>query len=182
MRRRTDATVELLLNGGVTVAFAPDLEVALDCAHCLKRDRTVHFRIDSARCGETDEAVDGALLGRWDEDCITAAQRPAMMRRGADEWADPENLLEGESCAATRYRIEYEFTDFVDGGTRIPASPVITWGRVRFGLVCGACGAVTQSSTQNNLKRPRRIDCVCGRLLAIDARAQPSFSAPTPVA
>ncbi len=142
------ASLEFVSNA--VVAFDRKLEVSLDCHVCQRRCRTVIFRPAETHgvCNTTKHAKH-AFPGRI---------------------LDVESRVEGNAHVAV-FLFEYEHEPFRDAKypderryeTMELGAP--TWARVSFDVTCPACGERSQHSTLNNIVRPWRCVCNCGRVL-----------------
>lgn len=150
------ASLEFVPNA--VVAFDRKLEVSLDCHVCQRRDRTVIFRPGETHgiCTPTKHAFPGRIL-------------------------NVESRVEGNAHIAI-FLFEYEHEPFRD--TKYPderryatmelGAP--SWARVSFDVTCPACGERSQHSTQNNIVRPWRRMCKCGRPLYAETAEMPQLS------
>lgn len=158
--RQAEVILELALDPSVVVEFGDALAVSLDCAHCLRVDRTVTFIVGEAsgRChpgsAERTDEVHPPYPGRIAE---------CSVQRGDD------------GVARATYRLEYDVARFEDAmyGPVRPWSGHPTWARVRFTLACPTCGRVDDNTTQNNLVRPFSCTCSCGYQFYIERREMP---------
>ena len=147
MTRRLTAEIETEIKpqSGAVVAFCSYVELSADCYVCKKTNRTFILENgeDHARC----------IKGKH--------QLPAKI-------TEIETLKN-----KVRYFIELDYSEFKEKNYNITSECIIKWARVHFKMTCPNCNAKIDSSTQNNLVRPRKFYCRCGQLLYIENDEMP---------
>lgn len=163
MRREAEILAVLDLAQRATPEFSGTLEVSLDCWHCQRTRRTGTF-------------VLGENFGRCSPGSARHREAPHPPFPGHLLSLDPVHR-EGRVTGAS-YKLEYETAPFDDvkyGTKARPWSGNPTWARVSFTVRCAACGEICNTSTQNNLVRPREQGCKCGAALFVETRELPIF-------
>ncbi len=158
--RQAEVVLELSLDPRVVVEFGDALAVSLDCAHCLRTDRTVVFAVGGAsgQChpgsAQRDDEAHPPYPGRIVERSVHRSD---------------------EGVASAIYRLEYHVDRFADAkhGPARPWSGYPTWARIGFTLACPICGHLGRASTQNNLVRPFSHACRCGHQFYVERREMP---------
>lgn len=158
--RQAEVVLELPLDPGVGVIFGDELEVSLDCSHCVRTDRTVIFTL-------------GATTA---ECCPGSAQRTDEVHPPFPGRIVTRVVRRGNGSATATYRLEYDVTRFDDakyGPDQRPWSGYPTWARVSFVVTCPNCGSVEKASTQSNIVRPFSRSCDCGYVFFVERREMP---------
>jgi hypothetical protein len=139
----------------VEAVFEEKLELSLDCALCLKKQRTVVMYPErgASFCTPTHHPYSAQI----NDFTVT-------MREGTTE---------------ALYTVAYDYTSFEDTRDQWRSDPssheMPTWGRVYFALTCPGCGQKKRQSTQSNIVRPWKCRCSCGYLLYEETRTIPLF-------
>jgi hypothetical protein len=162
MRYTSTLTVPLQISKGAAATFLPWVEVSLACSGGRRADRTIILRENVPAehfGGDVDHSFDG---------------RVASCNSNRASAGDDVDLV------TAQYRLSYDFQPFTDA--KYPdrkVSPQPIWGRIHFTLGC-VCGQSTETSTQTNLVRPRRVHSHCGQILLVEHEQVILFSEARP--
>ena len=141
--------IRLDFEAQVRVNYRQQLEVALDCFVCRRRQRTVTLTGIGlpGNCNPTLHKFPGYLT----DVSVREPEASFTFRYDYDPFTD------------LKYPDERRYAPWEKGAP--------SFARVRFDVTCPACGLVTQRGTQTNLVRPWTCVCSCGRRLYADRQA-----------
>ena len=131
------------------IAFKNKIFVSLHCFECKRSHRTVVLFEDQGKslCTLIKHNFPGRIVDL------------SVSKRGKP------NIFSSKSVITAKYIIEYEFEPFED--KKYPhrkITPKLTWSRAAFKITC-ECGERKEMETQNNLVRPLKGICRCGKYL-----------------
>lgn len=160
MKYQSEILVPITLAKNVTeIKFKRNILVSLDCSGCKRSRRTVGLfeNHENSFCTPTKHEFPGRIIK-----C---------------QVSDRENtgFLSSKSIVTATYYIDYDFEQFID--KKYPTreiGPAPTWSRVTFLLTC-KCGEKTVRTTQNNIGRPWKAECKCGKDLYYEIDQIPIF-------
>lgn len=166
MKYKSEIIVPITLaNNAASIKFSNKILVSLDCFICKRSRRTVVLYEDQEKsfCTPSKHQFPGRIT-----------QIDISERENAD-------LVRQRSVVTATYCIEYEFEEFIDEKVAQSnyyspreISPKPTWSRATFQLTC-ICGEQTQQETQNNLGRPTKLVCKCGKDIYYEIEPIPLF-------
>ena len=158
MKYRAEIVVPITLSKSVeTIEFKRKVLVSLDCFGCKRSGRTVVLFEDQNKsfCTPTKHEFPGHI-----------SKIDVSDRKNA-------GLLSQKSIVTTTYFIEYDFENFTDKKyPKRAITPTPTWGRATFNLSC-KCGVQSEHETQNNIVRPWKAVCECGKDLYYEIEETP---------
>ena len=145
IRFTAEIGTEIETQNGVDVAFCSYIELSADCFVCQKTNRT--------------------LMLEYGEDHAKCIKGKHLL---------PAKIIEIEAIKnKVKYFVEIGYSEFIEKGYSITSESTIKWARVHFKITCPNCNYEIESSTQNNLVRPRKYYCRCGQLLYIENDEMP---------
>ena len=160
MKYLTEIFVPITLAKNVeSIDFRSTIAAALDCFDCKRSARTVvlHENEQESFCTPTEHNFKGRIKS------IEISDRKKI------------GIMSSKSIVNATYLIEHDFEGFSD--KKYPhrkISPDATWGRASFKLRC-SCGVESEHSTQNNISRPWKARCECGKDLFYEVEEIPIF-------
>lgn len=128
------------------------LEITIPCSNCQRINRTIIFEGAGTNgiCTPSEKCsgFPGKLIER--------------------------KIITGINSVQIKHRIEFEYDRFIDKkyGVESSLDSTIKWARIYFTIKCSSCGTKAKQSTQENIVRPSKYTCQCGREL-YDERVTP---------
>jgi len=160
MKYQSEIVVPITLAKNVEdIKFRRKILVSLDCYECKRSDRTVVLFQDQkdSFCTPTKHQFPGRIIK------VEVSDR------------ERRDFLSSKSVITATYHIEYDFEEFTD--KKYPHEeicPYPKWSRATFLLSC-QCGEQTECETQNNIVRPWKALCQCGKDLYFEIDEIPIF-------